>query len=41
MITKFNVWFEKNLGWLFVNGRKREKWETYLKNKYDKTSDTV
>jgi hypothetical protein len=36
MITKLTVWFEKNLGWFFINGRKREIWDKYLKNKYGK-----
>jgi hypothetical protein len=34
MISKLNKWFEINLGWLFVNGRKQEQWVQYLKNKY-------
>lgn len=32
----FNKWFEINLGWLFVNGRKREVWLEYLREKYNK-----
>lgn len=28
-------WFEINLGWLFINGRKQQQWNMYLKNKYD------
>jgi len=27
-------WFEINLGWLFINGRKQEQWNEYLKKKY-------
>jgi hypothetical protein len=27
-------WFEINLGWFFVNGRKQEQWNKYLKEKY-------
>jgi hypothetical protein len=27
-------WFELNLGWFFVNGRKQEMYVEYLKNKY-------
>jgi len=34
MIRKINKWFELNLGWFFVNGRKQEDWAKYLKNKY-------
>ncbi len=34
MMGKLNKWFEINLGWLFVNGRKQEQWVQYLKNKY-------
>jgi hypothetical protein len=29
-------WFEINLGWFFVNGRKQEQWNIYLKEKYGK-----
>lgn len=29
-------WFEINLGWFFVNGRKQEQWNKYLKVKYGK-----
>lgn len=31
---QFNKWFELNLGWLFVNGRKRARWAEYLREKY-------
>lgn len=27
-------WFEINLGWFFINGRKQEHWNKYLKQKY-------
>lgn len=33
----FVRFFETKLGWFFVNGRKREKWEKYIELKY-KTS---
>jgi hypothetical protein len=36
MFNKFTKWFELNLGWLFINGRKREAYDKYLKNKYGK-----
>jgi hypothetical protein len=29
-------WFEINLGWFFINGRKQEQWNEYLKQKYEK-----
>ena len=34
MIKKINKWFELNLGWFFVNGRKQEDWAEYLRKKY-------
>jgi hypothetical protein len=27
--------FEINLGWIFVNGRKIDRWNKYLKDTYD------
>ena len=36
MLKKLNRWFELNLGWFFINGRKQEQWNKYLKNKYKK-----
>lgn len=35
-LYKINRWFDINLGWLFVNGRKAEEWEKYIKDKYFK-----
>jgi hypothetical protein len=35
MLYSFKKWFEINLGWFFVNGRKQDQWIEYLKNKYD------
>ena len=32
-------WFEINLGWFFINGRKQQKWNMYLKNKYELRKD--
>ena len=29
-------WFEINLGWFFINGRKQDQWNEYLKQKYEK-----
>jgi hypothetical protein len=34
MIKKIVKWFDLNLGWIFVNGRKRQWWESELKKKY-------
>jgi len=34
MFSKINKWFEMNLGWIFVNGRKRAWWGEYLREKY-------
>jgi hypothetical protein len=31
--------FEMYLGWFFVNGRKRMKWNNYLKEKYELRKD--
>ena len=36
MIKKITKWFEINLGWIFINGRKRDWLEAYLKEKYYK-----
>lgn len=30
----FIRWFDLNLGWFFVNGRKQEAWAEYLRKKY-------
>lgn len=27
-------WFEINLGWFLINGRKQQQWNKYLKQKY-------
>ena len=34
MLYSFKKWFEINLGWFFINGRKQDQWVKYLKNKY-------
>ena len=36
MWYKLNKWFEINLGWFFINGRKQEHWHRYLRKKYGK-----
>jgi|TARA_R110002012_G_scaffold5109_1_gene23234 hypothetical protein len=33
IMRKLNDWFEINLGWLFVNGRKQEQWTEYINTK--------
>lgn len=33
-LYNFIKWFEINLGWFFVNGRKRDRWGKYLREKY-------
>jgi len=35
-MKKIIKWFELNLGWFFINGRKQEQWNEYLKQKYRK-----
>ena len=32
---RFQRWFDINLGWFFINGRKQEKWFDYLREKYE------
>ena len=34
ILKKFQRWFDLNLGWFFVNGRKQEWWAQHLKKKY-------
>lgn len=34
IFKKLEKWFDLNLGWIFVNGRKREWWDNQLKSKY-------
>ena len=29
-------WFDLNLGWMFINGRKQEAWYEYLQDRYGK-----
>jgi len=38
MWYKINRWFELNLGWFFINGRKQDPWTKYLKKKYGKNN---
>ena len=35
MYYKFKRWFEMKWGWFFINGKKRERWAEYLRDKYD------
>lgn len=30
-------WFDLNLGWIFINGRKQEHWAAYLEQEYGTT----
>lgn len=34
LYKRFVRWFELNFGWFFVNGRKRDEWARYLREKY-------
>ena len=34
MWYSFKKWFEINLGWFFINGRKQNQWGEYLRDKY-------
>jgi len=34
-MKKIIKWFELNLGWFFINGRKQEQWNEYLKQNKD------
>jgi hypothetical protein len=36
LLQKCERWFELNLGWFFVNGRKQAAWAAYLRKKYGK-----
>jgi len=39
VLNKIHRWFELKIGWMFVNGRKREDWNKYLKEKYEPTDN--
>jgi hypothetical protein len=41
LFKRIEQWFELTIGWFFINGRKGDEWIEYLKQKYDKTSDTI
>jgi len=34
LLKRINRWFEINCGWFFINGRKREEWDNYIRDKY-------
>ena len=34
MENRIKKWFEINIAWFFINGKKRKNWEKYLKEKY-------
>lgn len=35
LLYRINKWFELNIGYIFVNGRKMDQWNKYLKDKYN------
>lgn len=37
-MRRLNNWFERYLGWFFVNGNKQEQWSKYIFDKYEKDS---
>jgi hypothetical protein len=37
---RFKRWFDLNLGWIFINGRKQEEWREYLKKEYGDVDDS-
>lgn len=34
MLKKFERWFDLNLGWFFVSGRKQDAWREYIRKKH-------
>jgi hypothetical protein len=34
ILNKIERWFDINIGWFFVNGRKQEEWHNRLEEKY-------
>ena len=34
MKNRIKKWFDLNISWFFINGRKRKNWEKILKDKY-------
>jgi len=41
LLLKLNRWFELNLGWFFVNGRKQDAYKDYPKSKYGKGNNYI
>ncbi len=35
ILNKIERWFDLNVGWFFVNGRKQEAWLEYINEKYE------
>lgn len=33
MMSKLGDWFNRNLGWFFINGRKQKAWNAYIHSK--------
>ena len=38
-MKKLVRWFDINMGWFFINGRKQEWWSNYVKEKYFNTKN--
>ena len=36
ILYKIERWFDLNVGWFFVNGRKQEVWLEYINEKYER-----
>ncbi len=36
LFIRFNRWFELRLGWIFINGRKKDCYVKEMKKKYKK-----
>ena len=34
LLKRFEKWFDLNISWFFINGRKQDSWCEYLRNKY-------
>tara|TARA_B100001093_G_scaffold418654_1_gene409954 strand:- start:4197 stop:4319 length:123 start_codon:yes stop_codon:yes gene_type:complete len=34
ILRKIERWLDLHVGWIFINGYKREAWQRYLRKKY-------
>jgi len=34
LFKRFEKWFDLNVSWFFINGRKQDSWCEHLRNKY-------